>query len=145
MRATLTGYLFAASLTGCAVLDFDSTEESSVNPDHGDDESCKLEGDEIGQIGATLELPDGGGTVTFLDWVAKADSPGEFAGFLLSDNADGVTYAVKHGGEIYVTSGTAWMHPSGDSGADVPAISNVDFCECDYEEEPPGDDTPFPD
>jgi hypothetical protein len=146
MRASLTGYLFALSLSGCAVLDFETTEQKhdDVGNHHEGDEACKVEGDDLGRIGATAELP-GGGTVTFLDWIAKTDSPGEYVGFVLSDDAEGITYAVKHGGQVFVTSGTYWMHPEGDSGPDAPAVSNVDFCECDYEEPETDDDPDFPD
>jgi hypothetical protein len=153
MRASLTGYLFAASLTGCAVLDFGSSENEARAPDHGEDEECKVEGAELGQVGATATLP-GGETITFLDWVEKADSPGEYVGFLLSESADGLTYVVKHGGEVYIATGTAWMHPNGDEGPDAPAVSHIDFCECDDDgdgepddpgDDEPGDDQPYPD
>ena len=142
--------LFAAALAaaGCVGLDTSSTQQRDDVDGDGDDDGeceCKIEGSAIGQVGYRVHAGDA--TVVFLDWIAKADSPGEYVGFLLSDDAEGVSYVVKTGGEQYAASGTAWMHPNGDEGSEVPGISNVDFCEDDdYPDgDPPDDQDPPPD
>lgn len=118
-------------LLGGCVLD---TSQSSQREDvgQGDEDECKIEGAAIGQVGATVTA--NGVTVTFLDWVPKADSPGEYVGFTLSAEAGGMHYKVKTGTDVYDAWGTEWTNPNGDSGPDVKGISNVDFCEpCDYD------------
>lgn len=93
-----------------------------------DNDDCKIEGGDIGVVG--LELGLGPKRVTFEDWVAKADSPGEYVGFVISvSGADSVRYIVKAGGELHADDVSSWIHPNGDTGSEAPAISNVDFCE----------------
>ena len=120
-------------LLGACAVD-SSTREQRGDVHEGDEEECKIEGAAIGQVGATVTVD--GTTITFLEWTPKADSPGEYVGFRLSDNAVGVGYVVKTGTEHYHAAGTEWESPYGDSGPDAHGISNVDFCHdspCDYD------------
>lgn len=138
MRAVL----FAAALAAAGCIG-DSTGSTEQRDEVDDDYECecKIEGSLIGQIGARVHVGDE--LVAFEDWIAKADSQGEYVGFLLSANAEGVSYVVKTGGERHAASGITWMHPDGDQGPEVPGISNVDFCEDD--DYPPDEDDPPPD
>ena len=134
MRVVLITVVLAAA--GCTADSTDSTEQR----DEVDEEyecECKIEGSQIGQVG--LRVHAGDLTITFMEWIEKVDSPGEYAGFLLSANAEEASYVVKTGTERYEATGRTWIHPNGDYGPDVPGISNVDFCPPDGEEPPPED------
>lgn len=126
--------LASASAGACVALDTDSAQQrDDVRGDDDDDDGggdgdrddCKIEGGAIGQIGATVRRGDV--TIVFEDWIPKADSPGEYVGFLLS--VDDVAYVVKAGGARYAAAGAAWMNPYGDEGPEASGISNVDFCD----------------
>jgi hypothetical protein len=132
MRTPLPAVLLATAtfLAGC--IDDTSSSQQRDDVDSPDDDHCKIEGSEVGRVGATVEAA-AGGTVTFLDWIPKPGSPGEYVGFVLSSDASAISYLVKAGTARYHSTGTSWLHPDGDRGH---AISNVDFCDPD----PPCDD-----
>lgn len=91
---------------------------------HSEDrDDCKIEGADIGREGAMVVLDRG--TATFVDWIPKAGSPGEYIGFsLVLDGTTGdVPFAIKAGGEVHQATGTFWKHV----GAECSGISNVDF------------------
>jgi hypothetical protein len=118
---------------GC-LLDSSSTRGASESGEDGngggefDRDDCKVEDGDIGVQGVALDL--GTKSVAFESWIPKDDSPGEFVGFTLSlSGGDSIGYLVKTGGEVYAGVGTSWSHPNGTSGDQVPAISNVDFCD----------------
>jgi hypothetical protein len=127
--------LFAAALAaaGCVDSGTGSSEQRGEVDDY--DCECKIEGSAIGQVGARVYAGDE--IVTFVEWIPKAGSAGEYAGFVLSNNAGSVSYVVKAGTESYPATGDTWMNPYGDSGPEVKGISNVDFCEDD--DYPPDD------
>ena len=110
----------------------DGEEGPERDPGDGD---CKLEGADVGRVGASLTV--GTLTVTFTEWFAKADEPSEYIGFRLS--VDGLPYVVKAGLETFADTAALWVHPAGDAGPDAKAISNVDFCDGSDQ---PGDDDP---
>jgi hypothetical protein len=130
-------FVFAILLGGC-LPGFGNTD-SSVEGEEGDGDGdgdgdidrddCKIENDSIGQEDVVLAL--GSRTVTFSDWVGKADSPGEFVGFTLAVSNDStVSYVVKAGGEQHTGSATTWLHPAGaDGGPNAPGISHIDMCD----------------
>ena len=98
------------------------------------DGCLKIEDDQIGVEGLAVSVD--GVTVTFTDWVAKADSPGEYIGFHYT--ITGGTFAefdVKQGLEyVYVTlDGTSgsWHNSNGISGSDVKGTSHIRFCGAD--------------
>lgn len=102
------------------------------NKDNKVDPGClKIEDAAIGVEGITASVD--GVTVTFTDWVEKADSPGEYIGFDYSIEGGIFTeFDVKQGLEyVDVTltdiSGT-WLNENGDSGPTVKAISHIRFC-----------------
>jgi hypothetical protein len=66
------------------------------------------------------------GEVRVVSWTLKAGESGEFVAFTLSRSA---SFVVKAGGETWAAEGTSWTHPNGVSGAEVPAISHIDFCD----------------
>ena len=138
-----THLLFALTLgTGC--VGFGDTassiegEEGDTDTD-GDRDDCKIEGDAIGQDGATILRASS--TLTFGSWIPKSDSPGEFVGFTITaSDGSAIDYVVKAGGELHPSNASVWIHPAGaDGGENAPGISNVDTCD---DEEPPGDEPP---
>ncbi len=116
-----------------ACIGIDSGRSNSGSDDDDDDgdgydqDDCKIEGSAIGVVG--LELSLGDVTVVFDSWTPKSDSPGEFAGFSFHTSGGTVGYLVKTGTERWHSTDTTWQHPNGLSGPEVPAISNVDYCE----------------
>lgn len=142
MKPTWSPIVLSVLFLGCVALDSGEEDLAGRSGDEEgyDSDDCKIEGDDIGVVG--LELGLGDTRVTFEDWVPKADSPGEYVGFSISvSGADSVGYVVKAGGELHADDVASWSHPDGDSGSEVPGISNVDFCdECaDGSCEPGGD------
>jgi hypothetical protein len=126
------GLLVAFTSVGCIDSFGSNSREVEGEEDQEDGDidrdDCKIEGDAIGQEGVILRL--GAKTVTFSDWVAKSDSPGEYIGFSLSlEGADTISYVVKTGGELHPSTSLVWAHPNGDAGDQTPGISNVDHCE----------------
>jgi hypothetical protein len=145
---TLTQLAIVTLLGGCIDSLGSTSREVEGEDEDGeiDRDDCKLEGDAIGQEGVTLRL--GAKTVTVHDWIAKADSPGEYVGF--SQTLAGgttISYVVKAGGELHPSTELVWLNPRGDAGSEVPGISNIDYCEeCeDGNCEPGGDQDPEPD
>jgi hypothetical protein len=116
--------LAAGFLGGCAADNGSLEQRDDV---HGGDGECKIEGSDIGRVGATVTVH--GVTVTFLAWEPKLDSPGEYVGFALSPEGADMDYVVKAGTRLYPGSGYEWTNPDGDSGPNVPGISNIDFCD----------------
>jgi hypothetical protein len=146
---TLSGLLLVTATSGaCAVGIGDERSNVGGGADDiddtgggGDRDDCKLEGDAIGRIGASVDL--GGVTVTIDEWFAKDGEPNELIGFRLStSDGSAVGYVVKAGGERFPSSESLWMHPNGTGGPDAKGISNVDFC--DPEEPPPPPPPPPP-
>lgn len=139
MRFPLTSCLFAITLVaGCTDA---GTDDLSQRNDVDEEEcECKIEGNDIGRVGAAVK-PPGHTTIRFASWIEKDGSPGEYVGFTLwGDYADAI-YVVKTGGETYTVNGAgSWTHPNGTSGSNVPGISNVDFCPDDPP--PPTDEGP---
>jgi len=138
---TSLGLLLAALMaTACVADDTDSTQRGVRGGD--DEEGCKIEGDQIGRVGASVTV--GSKTYVFEQWIPKADSPGEYVGFVLGSNAGTVHYVVKTGTERYEACGPTWDNPYGDEGPDAHGISNVDFCDpppdCDCDYPPDGGD-----
>ncbi|HWO26401.1 MAG TPA: hypothetical protein VNO30_47055 [Kofleriaceae bacterium] len=124
-------FLVLATLLGGCLADTNDTD-SSVSGNQGiDQEGCKVEGSQIGQIGLAIDL--GSRMLTFSKWIPKSDSPGEYAGFNLTLAGGGeIHYIVKAGGELHPSESLSWVHPSGISGgAKTPGISNIDLCQCD--------------
>lgn len=111
-----------------------STGEGMNRDDMG--ECVKIEGGEIGQPGVQLQVGDI--QVTFVSWMQKADSPGEYVGFELATTSD-VVYRVKSGGEVVWDTATVWRNAGGDSGPEAPGISNVEVCDPDPNPDPDGD------
>jgi hypothetical protein len=132
MRAVL--FAAAVAAAGC-IGDSTASIEQADEVDEVDECECKIEGSLIGQVGARVHV--GGELVVFEEWIPKADSPGEYVGFVLSADA---SYVVKAGTDTYPASGTSWAHPDGPY---AHGISNVDFCEDD--DYPPDDEEPPPD
>ena len=87
-------------------------------------EACKLEGGAIGVNGSTVVV--NGVTITFSNWIPKVGSPGEYIGFTIDKS--GYSFTVKAGNELLSGMGTTWSNPHGNSGSNVKAISNVNFC-----------------
>jgi hypothetical protein len=113
----------------------DDGEHGDDGDGHGDRDDCKIEGEDIGRD-VVVEL--GSVSVTFGDWVAKEDSPGEYVGFTMAvEGADGIAYRVKAGGEVFDDTALTWIHPAGTSGPEASGISNVDMC--DDEDDDGGD------
>jgi len=135
MRAVLLACVLAAA--GCVADSTGSTTQSDEVDDDYECE-CKIEGSLIGQVGARVHVGDA--LVVFEEWIPKADSPGEYVGFVLSANAASVSYVVKASTSFYPASGTSWAHPDGPY---AHGISNVDFCEDD--DYPPDEEDPPPD
>jgi hypothetical protein len=130
MRTTIWFSLSAALLFGACTADSDASQSALGHP--GDEDECKIEGSDIGRVGAHVITP-GGDTITFDSWVPRAGSPGEYIGFTISSTS--AHYKVKAATDVYLGYGESWTHPYGDDGH---AISNVDFCdeppeECDYD------------
>jgi cysteine-rich repeat protein len=130
----LLALLFGASLfgaAGCASKTTGELSQSGVDNDGDGDidrDDCKIENEEIGVVGLSLDL--GSKTVTFESWLEKEDSPGEFVGFTLSlAGGDTISYRVKSGGEVVAVEGLSFVNPNGTSGPDASGISNVDFCD----------------
>jgi hypothetical protein len=124
--------LFIAALAtaaACTSGDSDSTplrDEAEAEAAGEPEDECKLEGARIGEIGARVHVGDR--TIVFEDWVPKVGEPGAYVGFILSTDAEDVSYVVKAGRQRHDVTGTSWAHPDGFAGPDVPGISNVDFC-----------------
>jgi hypothetical protein len=116
-----TYYVYSSG--DCETLEGDPTG-SAHGCSYGDD-ACKIEGSDIGLVGATADA--NGVLVTITEWIPKADSPGEYVGFTFESDPE-VDYIVKAGNDHFAGTGYTWSHPSGDSGPDVAAISNIDFC-----------------
>jgi hypothetical protein len=135
MRVVL--FTVAVAAAGCVADSTDSTEQRD-EVDEAYECECKIEGSQIGQVG--VRVHSGDLTITFMEWIPKVDSPGEYVGFLLSANAEDSSYVVKTGGDRYAGTGRTWLHPNGDYGPDVPGISYVDLCP--PEGEPPPEDIP---
>lgn len=135
----LLSLLAAATLgTACTTLDTDSDQLQERGGGEDDEEcGCKIEGSDIGQIGAFVYVGDE--LIAFESWTEKEDSPGEYVGFVLSANAGSVSYVVKTGTETYPATGVTWSHPGGNSGPGAHGISNVDFCEDDADYDEDGD------
>jgi hypothetical protein len=124
-------FLVLAMILGGCVADTGNTDSSVKGGQGIDQEGCKIEGSQIGQIGLAIDL--GSRTLTFSKWLPKTGSPGEYAGFNLTLAGGGeIHYIVKAGGELHPSESMSWLHPSGVNGGDkTPAISNVDLCQCD--------------
>jgi hypothetical protein len=107
----------------------DGTDDGEDDGGDGDRDDCKIEGEDIGRD-VVVEL--GSVSVTFGDWVAKEDSPGEYVGFTMTlEGADSIAYNVKAGGEVFADTALTWIHPAGASGPEAKGISNVDMCDED--------------
>src|SRR5687767_1867690 len=81
MRSHLTICIFSLTLVaGCT----DSgTDDVSQRNDVDEEEcECKIEGADIGRVGAAVK-PPGHTTIRFQSWIAKPGSPGEYIGFTL--------------------------------------------------------------
>ena len=142
MRTTIWMSLSAALLLGGCAADSDASQALGVRGGEGDEE-CKIEGSDIGRVGASVTV--GGETITFDSWEPRAGSPGEYIGFTISSTRE--HYKVKAATDVYLGYGDSWTHPYGDDGH---AISNVDFCdeppeECDYDAGVPEPEDPDPD
>jgi cysteine-rich repeat protein len=107
-----------------------------VECSNGPDECPKIEGDEVGTAGVTLEVD--GQIITFLSFQPKEGENGEYIGFTLDTAA---TFVVKAGNTCYSGEGTSWVHPDGTSGPDASAISNIQVCTVDEPEPFCGDGT----
>jgi hypothetical protein len=127
MRSSLV-LVLALMLGGC-LTSFGDSEASVEGKD--DDANCKIEGSQIGREGVTLA--HGTRTVTFRKWVSKAGEPKELVGFSIeARGATSLSYRVKAGTEVHRSTATTWLHPAGVSGgSNAPAISNIQFCDCD--------------
>jgi len=103
-------------------------------------ECVKIEGSEIGRLGLTLSVGDV--ELTFVDWIVKEDSPGEFIGFELESTGSIPEYVVKAGADRFAGNSTRWVHPNGTTGPQAHAISNIEFCDDgdDSDDCPGGDD-----
>jgi hypothetical protein len=139
-KVSLSLAFFAAAVlaAGCTAADDDLGSKSDDVDQPGDDDDddddeceCKIEGAAIGVVGYVVHVD--GETYVFEDWIPKPDSPGEFVGFVLSENAGSLSYVVKAGTNSYPGSGVEWMHPAGEDNPDANGISNVDLC---VDEEP---------
>lgn len=122
------------AFTGCA-LDSSSTSALGTSDDstivecsNGPNECPKIEGNEVGTAGVTLDVD--GDIVTFLSFQEK-DDDGGYIGFTLDTSA---SFIVKAGNTCYAGEGTSWTHPAGTSGPDASAISNIQVC---FVEPPP--------
>jgi cysteine-rich repeat protein len=129
--------LIAFTAAGCTS---GSTSQSFLDPSivecsNGPDECPKIEDDEIGTDGVTLEVD--GTVVTFLSFQAKEDDEG-YIGFTLDTAA---SFIVKAGNTCYAGEGTSWIHPAGTSGPDAHAISNIQVCSVEEPEPSCGDGT----
>jgi hypothetical protein len=128
MRTILSSCLFALTLvSGCTEPNTsDVSQRDDVN--NGEDCQCKVEGADIGRVGASVK-PPGHTSIRFASWIEKAGSPGEYIGFTLWGDYGDATYVVKAGTETFTVTGAGtWMHPAGSSGPNAHGISNVDFC-----------------
>ncbi len=108
------------------------------------DGCAKIEGEDIGDVGATLEVGSGYnyGLVTFTAWTEKTDSPGEFVGFTwTTTGTESHQFTVKAGTSYFDATTSTWLHPNGTSGSAAKAISNIVFCPV---EECAGDDCEEP-
>ncbi|MGA0255412.1 MAG: hypothetical protein ACO3NR_06930, partial [Rhodothermales bacterium] len=94
---------------------------------------CKIEGNDIGVEGLTLDVD--GVIVTFSNWVQKDGEAGEYIGFDIDVES---TFRVKSGLDLSTWTGTTWKNPYGIGGPNVKAISNIDFL-CDGPPGGPGD------
>jgi hypothetical protein len=141
MRIAIVG--FVVGLTGCVFSSTSDTNgalsEGDVEEQESDDfdrDDCKVEDEAIGVNGVAVPTP--AGEVRVVAWTLKTGETGEYVGFELSRNA---RFVVKAGGETWAGEGASWTHPNGDSGAEVPAISHIDFCEDDGGDDGGGDDS----
>jgi hypothetical protein len=154
MQKTLA-FIFVALLAGCTAYEQGGTHgigrgeaDESEATDPGDATATpgtipstgpvpagcvRIEGDDIGQVGRVVTV--GGVDIEIVAWTPKDGEDGELVGFQLAPGAN-VAFAVKTGGETHQAEGTAWVHPAGTKGPEVPAISNVTFCPAD-----PGDES----
>lgn len=124
--------------TGCVSTSDDDSAIGAAGPSSctGDRDACKIEGSDIGREGVTIKLDHG--TATFVDWIPKAGSPGEFVGFsiVLEGATQELHFAVKAGNEVHHASGDFWKH----TGSDCHGISNVDLGEGVATDDPTGGD-----
>jgi len=113
---------------GDDVTDDGGDAEDDGDGDDGEDDDCeKIENE---AIGAEVSLELGSVTVSFSDWIAKEDSPGEFVGFTLTlEGDDSISYRVKAGGEVLPSAELVWLHPAGTTGSEAHGISNVEVCD----------------
>jgi hypothetical protein len=125
--------------TGC-VMDQGAGSQNGLaaaddvgNDGWADLDDCKVENDDIGVIGLSLDI--GNTRVSFAEWIEKDGEPGEYVGFRLElAGAERLPYIVKAAGERYHSDSLTWDHPNGSGGSEASGISHVDFCEND-----PGD------
>jgi hypothetical protein len=103
-------------------------------PPAADRDECKVEDGEVGVD--DLAVPTPAGEVRIVSWRTKDGEPGEYVGFTLSRRA---RFTVKAGLDVWTDEGTTWTHPYGYDGPDVNAISHIDFCDDDCEDEDGGD------
>ena len=108
----------------CETLGGDSTG-SAAGCTSGADDTCKIENDDIGVDGITVDA--NGVLITITSWIPKADSPGEYVGFTFESDPE-ADYIIKAGTDYFASTGFSWSHPNGDSGPEVSAISYIDFC-----------------
>lgn len=125
--------LLSLLLVGCSLNGDPSQQSQNINTGPVPDGCAKIEGSDIGVVGATLDVD--GQTVTFTAWTAKEGDGGDFVGFTISPPS---FYSVKSGLDIHTGSGTVFLNPNGTSGPTAKGISNVVLCECteNCEEEP---------
>jgi hypothetical protein len=141
MRTHLSACLFALTLVaGCTEPGTsDVSQRDDVNEE---DCQCKIEGADIGRVGASVK-PPGHTAIRFASWIEKEGSPGEYVGFTLWGDYAGATYVVKAGTETFTVNGDgSWSHPAGAGGSTAHGISNVDFCP-DDPPPPTGDGPPI--
>ena len=121
-------FVLAILLSGCVagLGDTDSSVEGGEVT-----EGCKIEGSQIGREGVVLTHKSR--SVTFRNWIPKTGSKGEFVGFTLQlAGSDSISYEVKASTDVYPSTATTWISPSGPSGgSSSPGISNVALCDCD--------------
>src|SRR5262245_27099495 len=109
MRTHLSSLLFAVTLVaGCTEPGTDNvTQRDDVS---GEDCQCKLEGSDIGRVGASVK-PPGHTSIRVASWIEKEDSPGEYVGFTLWGDYGDATYVVKAGTQTFTVNGAeSWSH-----------------------------------
>lgn len=86
---------------------------------------CKIEDEQIGQVGAILVY--NGVVITFTEWIPKDGEPNEYVGFTFEATGP-VEYKVKAGQDVFIDNTTTWINPNGTGGPQVKGISHIDVC-----------------